>query len=93
MGVYVNPIGVRKEKWLADNGEIAALAPKSFNERPDQLAVCLVNNGPFTAAGVVYSDIELRAFTEPRDWRPKYWFWVDTAKLLQVSNLSDYLKV
>lgn len=76
MGYYVNPPGVPKEEWLLSHGKAAqAIAPDG--PPPEGRAwVCIVNNGAFTAAGVVYSQGELEAFSEPGDRRPKMWVQV-----------------
>jgi len=43
--------------------------------------ICVVNNGPFAAAGYAYSEAEYNAFAEP-DGRPRRWFTIDRAKEL-----------
>lgn len=80
MGMYINPTdGSTKEKWLLKHGRQVMLdearEKADFNSGP--LPVCLVDNGPFTAAGICYDARELEAFTSPTDYRPKYWFLVD----------------
>jgi hypothetical protein len=94
MGAYINPVNQSKESWLKEHGEAIDEAPKSFDERMKlELPVCLVDNGPFTAAGIAFDERELQAFTYP-DHRPKQWYWVSTKKLmdLDVSSLPHYLK-
>lgn len=94
MGAYVNPVGQTKEAWLKEHGELVSEAPKAFDERMKlELPVCLVDNGPFTAAGIAYSAGELSAFKYP-DGRRKEWYWVPTKKLmdLDVSTLPRYMK-
>ena len=93
MGAYINPVNQTKEEWLRDNGTRTNV-PQSFDEKPDHLPVCLVDNGPFTAAGIAFDQRELEAFTYPGDHRLKTWFWVETKKLMDpnVSDLHHYLK-
>lgn len=86
MGYYINPKGMTKEEWLQENHRgFSLIPPKAFRrdgaEGPE-LVVCLVDNGGFTAAGVVYCQTELEAFAQP-DPRPKLWFWVPKAKVLE----------
>lgn len=99
MGVYINPAdGRTKEQWLEEekfDGE-TTLPPgyEEFKAGQSQglELVCLVNNGPFTAAGIAYNDREYDEFCR-EDYRPKLWFWVERAKLVdpQVSPLSSYV--
>lgn len=95
MGAYINPVDETKESWLQKNATLAghANAPKTINDVPNHLPVCLVNNGPFTAAGIAFDERELAAFIYP-DGRYKEWYWVETEKLMDpnVSDLHYYLK-
>jgi hypothetical protein len=93
MGAYINPENMTKEEWLANNGQLIAYPPEKFDEMPGKLAVCLVDNGAFTAAGIAFDERELQAFTHP-DGRPKKWYWVDKEKLMDpnISDLHYYLK-
>lgn len=79
MGQYINPTYTTKEAWLAENGvEIEPVWPI---DQPDISLICLVDNGPFTAAAVVYDQREWDEFNRPDDPRPKRWFVVDTSEL------------
>ena len=92
MGAYVNPSQGSKEDWLQNNGQKMKEIP-SWNHIPDEmLPVCLVDNGMFTAAAILFSARELEGFTNPRDHRPKKYFMVPIDKLLRVSmELPHYL--
>jgi hypothetical protein len=97
MGSYINPPDQSKEDWLADNGrEIPAPNPTNgladLIGDADDLPVCLVDNGRFTSAAIVFNDKELFEFTNTPDSRPKMWYMVPVEKLLEVSNLEHYLK-
>ena len=92
MGVYINPQTGSKEQWLASNGEKIIGRVPTLNERAGYLPVCLVDNGPFTAAAVICSQDELEAFNSPGDWRPRQWFLVESKKLLEASDLARVLK-
>ena len=87
MGCYINPRGTPKEIWLQQNAEQAS-GPKPITET--HVPVCLVDNGPFTAAAVAFDARELNAFTQPNDFRPKRWFYVERAKVRTVSDLANY---
>ena len=95
MGAYVNPISMRKEEWLSNNAK-PWLPTLSWNEIPQGfLPVCLVDNGPFTAAGIAYSEDEYNRFRKPNtnDMRPKLWYIAPIDKLHGVSpELIHYMK-
>jgi len=83
MSRYINPKNCSKEqfleKWgiLVPEGRRLTLAdiPKGF------VLVCLVNNGYFTAAGVIENEQELEADQDPRDPRLKQFFFVKEENL------------
>lgn len=87
MGCYVNPQGQTKEQWLFVNGTKTD-GPMPITET--HLPVVWVHNGMFTAAGVGFSQDEVRAFSQPDDTRPKQWFYVERTKLREVSDLANY---
>lgn len=90
MGYYVNPSNMSKEQWLQDNG-IEVLTPGPFPE-DDTVVVCLLDNGPFTAAAICYSKDELDQFAQRgryegearTDRRHRQWFLVDKTKIAEV---------
>ena len=89
MGFYINPPSTSKEVWLGQYGTLLHAAPasaikESVKECDRQMAVCLVNNGMFTAAGIAFDDQELEAFKHP-DGRRKLWFYVPINKLIEVT--------
>ena len=78
MTSYINPeSGVPKEFWLEENGQITDAPAVLLDPDHGKALVCLVNNGSFTAAGVVTSIRDLADFTDPEDLRSKTWFEVD----------------
>lgn len=83
MGYYINPKGglVTNEMWLELHG--VRIQGPVWPAEQDAL-VCLVDNGMFKVAGVCYRPEEMRAFDEPRDERPKKWYWVPKTKLPEV---------
>lgn len=86
MGLYINPPDKTKEEWLAEHGEPLGqtLSREEEWHTPSGFLVCLVNNGPYTAAGVCISASELREFDRPDDPRPKLWWRVKEENLLTV---------
>lgn len=86
MGYYINPGDRTKEQFLKEHGTSISQAQAREHKASDRLVVCLVDNGAFTAAGIAYDDRERDAFMHP-DHRTRWWYLVDRAKLLEVSDL------
>lgn len=56
--------------------------------------VCLVDNGPFTAAAIAFSEDEFRQFSDPTDTRFKEWYRVEESKLRYICpDFDQYLRV
>ena len=88
MGRYINPPRETKEDFLKKFGSLVdANTAEFFIKSPerDNSLVCWVNNGPFTAAGVV-EDLEdfTSCWGNPKDFRPKKFFLVNTDELNKV---------
>jgi hypothetical protein len=75
MGLYINPPQESKETFLDQYGRMITLSDfLTFDFTSDEVPVCLVDNGPFTAAGIAYDAREVKAWTDPNDYRLKeYW--------------------
>lgn len=94
MGYYINPRAGTKEGWLNDHGlEVTGpewgLLATNFrgaigNRGNDGVYVCLVDNGPFTAAGICYNEAEFDAFNAPGDSRPMTWYVVMRGDIIDV---------
>lgn len=67
MGYYINPKdGSTKEQFLEKHGtKITSDEVRKFDFSSDHLPVCLVDNGPFTAAGIAYDQREAAEFLSP----------------------------
>lgn len=84
MGEYLNP-PEDKLQWLLRNATVVAEDQQQFvDPATEKVAVCLVDNGAFTAAAVAYSEREFREFNRPTDIRPKLWFVVDLDKMAEI---------
>lgn len=89
MGYYINPVGMKKEDWLRLYAVgVHLIPPKTHRDEADNIAVCLVDNGIFTAAGVAYSQDELESFAR-EDGRKKVWCMVPLAALREVMPTID----
>jgi hypothetical protein len=82
MGYYINPKSITKERWLTEHGRLITLAEAKAHTVGDNVVVCLVDNGVFTAAAICYSDRERNVFAEP-DGRPKRWYLVSRELLVR----------
>jgi hypothetical protein len=86
MGYYINPNNTTKENWLKNHGVplTSEGVRASLFEGSDYLTVCLVDNGLFTAAAILYCKEELESFTNREDFRPKRFFKVKKEDLIEV---------
>ena len=94
MGMYVNPSNEEKETFLNREGMLVSKNISWKDVSKGYLPVVLMNNGPFTAAGVAYNESELTAFTGINDLRPRQIFMVKIEKLIPVvgAELERYVK-
>jgi len=90
MGYYINHLSngellkaTGKAMRLIEDGGREILKPKTFVEN----LVCVVENMCFDAAGYIYSEAELKAFSDPDDYRRKWWIIYPNA-----AKLSGYSK-
>jgi hypothetical protein len=85
MGYYINPADCSKEEWLDKNGVEVTGSPDTLQDPSgERVPVCLMDNGPFTAASICYDRNEIDAFNQPGDYRLKRWFMVPAVKLAEV---------
>ena len=97
MGFYINPPGTTKEAFLSEHGkmvshqDIAKLSSVNYIDGAT-LPVCLVQNGQFTAAAIVYGPSEFRAFNDPEDGRHKKWYMVPKSKLTEEQGAKEIPK-
>lgn len=81
MGRYLNPKNMTKEDWLKTNAVFAndIIAPPTWTNEIDgksHVLACLIDNGMFTACGLCFNQREYEAFSDMRDGRFKYFYWV-----------------
>jgi hypothetical protein len=90
MGCYVNPDTEGKEAFLTREGRRVSMADAGLADFVTEFPVCLVDNGPFKAAGVGFDYREYEAFANP-DGRKKVWYIVSVDKLKDVSDIESYV--
>jgi len=90
MGFYIEgPLKCKAQYIVSEYDGKIIPQPYSFSEIPeDKAIICVVDNGPFEAAGFCHSEREFECFTNP-DPRPKRWLIMDL-KLAQ--KLSGFTK-
>ena len=94
MGIYINPKSGSKEKWLETHskpvhGNPLFVVIGGYNDlrNKNRIPICLVDNGPFTAAAVIFSKEEAKVFASS-DGRQKKWFVVPVTALKDDSGIS-----
>lgn len=80
MGYYIDPPRQSKEEFLAIHGTPTGAV---FPTDPELALVCLVDNGFFTAAAIMFAPREAAYFNDPTDPRPKKWFTVPKAAIAE----------
>ena len=89
MGYYLNPRDQTKEDWLAVHGvEVPSLMPFEAVASCGSLPVILVDNGHFTAAGVVMDARDQTYMAcNSSDKRPMRYFYVPVKDLKKVGAI------
>lgn len=84
MTQYLNPMTMSKEAFLEKHGvriDENDLKSHINDDRSVTCVVVLVDNGPFTAAGIICGEMDRRDFTDPNDFRPRSFYLVDTVDI------------
>ena len=94
MGCYINPLGETKEEWLNNHGlevtdpawDLLATNFPGLMSHPEGrgMYVCLVDNGPFTAAAICYNEQEFDEFNRDDEPRPRKWYVVGRDDIIDV---------
>lgn len=83
MGFYIETEDATgKAEWIIKHMDGVRLAKPVYNDPADGfITVCVVDNGPFEAAGIAYRPREFEAFTDLRDTRHKEYLRVPADKV------------
>ncbi len=97
MGFYINPVGCPKEQWLQENAtEISPDEALPALQTGLLFPICLVDNGPFTAAGIAFDEDELKAFQHPDSGliqRPRKWYTLTREEAFKINpSLKSYFE-
>lgn len=94
MGYYIETSSSKGKamKLIRDyDAKLVMLLPENLSEIPaDQALICVVDNGPFEAAGYCFSQGEFKAFNRPTDDRPKTWLLMDKKKVHELTGYKDF---
>lgn len=96
MGYYIElPSNINKAGQLIrdHNAIVRSGRPVTITDLADgKVLVCVVQNGMFDAAGIVFSDDELEAFSQPTDPRPRTWLAMDRDEVVRLCpHVKDVL--
>lgn len=85
MGYYIEtPEPTNKAgQLIASNGAVP-VDPNGFEFKGLKVLVCVVQNGIFDAAGIIFDARELDAFTQPNDMRIKTWISLSRDEALKL---------
>ena len=74
MGIYLEPpVSTSKAQWLIDNLGATKLDGPNEEIGENDILICVVENGLFDAAGVMFNDQERDDFNIADDPRPRTW--------------------
>ena len=83
MSFYLLPTQQKINVWLAQHAEgPLEVSPEMFRKR-DGSAFAVVFVQGASSARLAYNLKELHKLSDPRDHRPKLWFWVPRSVLLR----------
>lgn len=93
MGYYIEPTnGGTKGKaddLIRNDGAVEQSAPVYHEQNSEHVTVCVVDNGPFEAAGVAYSENEFNVFRNDSSGRPKRWLTMSREKVATLGSERD----
>lgn len=94
MGLFINPPGVVSKEEFLEREAVQFEGPPVRHRRGDDIVVTLVQNPGFSAAAVAFSEVELKRMLLPHDTRPKRFYLLPVAALVDVCPtelLSQYM--
>lgn len=93
MGYYVQTPGQNHNKAIriaADNDGVLIHKPNHYSDIPDNKAlIVVVDNGPFEAAALAYSEREFEEFTDVMDGRRKEYVLLDKSRAYKLAKYPN----
>ena len=79
-----------KAEYIAEeyDGILLDTPPMFEDITPDKAIICIIDNGPFEAAGFCFSQSELHDFLY-RDGRPRTWVIIDRKKACELTGYEE----
>ena len=90
MGYYIEvPEPEGKAQQIVDlyGGKIISIPPSFEDITPGKAIICVMDNGPWEAAGFAYNQRELEAFSS-YDGRPRTWVIMDRKKACELTGFD-----
>ena len=93
MGFYIEGPAKDKASFITvEYGGKVISEPDSFEDIPEELGIiCIVDNGPFEAAGFAFNEREFSVFKHP-DGRPRIWMTMERKTAEELTGYVDYSK-
>ncbi len=94
MGYYIEvPNNKGKAQQLVDlhGARILDKQPVFTDAKPDEAIICVLDNGPWEAAGFAYNEREFEEFAAPDmigRQRPRTWLIMDRAKAIKLTGYN-----
>lgn len=85
MGFYIEtPVNKGKAEYLVNNHGAVRLSGYMPVAEAHEVLICVVDNGPFEAAGIMYSLNEVESFNDEQDRRPKEWLLMTKEEVINL---------
>jgi len=84
MGYYINPKDGNKLKFLSNNAQLCSKNIEWKDIPESETVVALVDNGLFFAAGICYSEQELREWKADDSGRPMTFYILPKDKVVEI---------
>jgi hypothetical protein len=87
MGLYIEtPASVDKAEYLKSTYRAVPALP-IYPPPKDKMLICIIINGSFTVADIIYNEYEFYRVTKFDDHRMKYWWHVDKEVVAKLNPL------
>lgn len=94
MGFYIEVTeNKRKAKQLIFLYGATRISVPTYPPPPGEVIICVVDNGPYEAVAICYSEQEMQEFNDPDDDRRKEWLLMDRKEVIDLCpNVENFLQ-